>query len=508
MLVGQAGGHPAPGRPLQEAQLKQVGLIDIHDGIRLLGDGGGDGLQPHRSPLKLFNNGQEHLPVNLVQAGMVHLQPGQGLLGHLPGDDPLGPHLGIVPHPLQEAVGHPGCAPGPFCQLLHPSFLYLHLQHPGRAADDGGDGRLIVEVQAVNGTEALPEGVAEEGKAGGGPDEGEGGEGKAESAGPRPLAYYQVQGIVLQGGVEHLLHHPAQAVDLIKEEDVLPLEAGEDGGQVAGPLYGGAGGGADAHPHLGGDDIGQGGLAQAGGAEEEDMVQGLLPLLGGLNGDLQVLLDLRLPDELGKPAGAEGGLKGLVLGFSIAAPVGPIGVLCIRRTLAEGRAVGFASGLGAATADAIYGSIAAFGLTLISAFLISQRLGLGLIGGAFLCYLGIKTLTAKPAEPTASFAGKGLLGAYGSTFFLTLSNPITILSFVAIFAGFGFVNASRDLVSAGLLVLGVFGGSASWWFLLSGGVSLFRSRFDLHALRWVNRISGSVITGFGLLALMSLVERG
>jgi len=200
--------------------------------------------------------------------------------------------------------------------------------------------------------------------------------------------------------------------------------------------------------------------------------------------------------------------KGLALGFSIAAPVGPIGVLCIRRTLAEGRAVGFASGLGAATADAIYGSIAAFGLTLISTFLISQRLGLGLIGGAFLCYLGIKTLMAKPAEPAAFIAGKGLLGAYGSTFFLTLSNPITILSFVAIFAGLGFVNASRDLVSAGVLVLGVFGGSASWWFLLSGGVSLFRSRFDLRALQWVNRISGSVITGFGLLALMSLIERG
>ena len=200
--------------------------------------------------------------------------------------------------------------------------------------------------------------------------------------------------------------------------------------------------------------------------------------------------------------------KGLALGFSIAAPVGPIGVLCIRRTLAEGRAVGFASGLGAATADAIYGSIAAFGLTLISTFLISQRLWLGLIGGAFLCYLGIKTLMAKPAEPAAFIAGKGLLGAYGSTFFLTLSNPITILSFVAIFAGLGFVNASRDLVSAGVLVLGVFGGSASWWFLLSGGVSLFRSRFDLRALQWVNRISGSVITGFGLLALMSLIERG
>jgi len=199
-------------------------------------------------------------------------------------------------------------------------------------------------------------------------------------------------------------------------------------------------------------------------------------------------------------------LKGLILGFSIAAPVGPIGVLCIRRTLAEGRAVGFASGLGAATADAIYGSIAAFGLTLISTFLISQRLWLGLIGGAFLCYLGIKTLMAKPAEPAAFIAGKGLLGAYGSTFFLTLSNPITILSFVAIFAGLGIASGTGDFVSAGMLVLGVFIGSAAWWFLLNGGVSLLKSKFDLRALRWVNRISGGIITTFGLIALSSLVR--
>jgi threonine/homoserine/homoserine lactone efflux protein len=197
-------------------------------------------------------------------------------------------------------------------------------------------------------------------------------------------------------------------------------------------------------------------------------------------------------------------LKGFLLGFSIAAPVGPIGVLCIRRTLAEGRAVGFVSGLGAATADAIYGSIAAFGLTVVSSFLTSQEIALRLVGGAFLCYLGVKTLLARPAEHAATVEGNGLVGSYASTFFLTLTNPMTIFSFIGVFVGVGFVSGSSDLLSAALLVLGVFSGSAFWWLLLSGGVGLFRSRFDLRALRWVNRVSGIIFMTFGALALWSL----
>ncbi len=196
--------------------------------------------------------------------------------------------------------------------------------------------------------------------------------------------------------------------------------------------------------------------------------------------------------------------KGLILGFSIAAPVGPIGVLCIRRTLADGRAAGLVSGLGAATADAFYGSVAAFGLTVVSGFLTSQETALRLVGGAFLCYLGIKTLLARPAENAASVQGNGLVGSYASTFFLTLTNPLTILSFVAVFAGLGFVSGGSDFLSAAFLVLGVFTGSALWWLLLSGGVSLFRSRFNVRALRGVNWISGIVILVFGALALWSL----
>ena len=197
-------------------------------------------------------------------------------------------------------------------------------------------------------------------------------------------------------------------------------------------------------------------------------------------------------------------LRGLIVGFSIAAPVGPIGVLCIRRTLAEGQASGLFSGLGAATADAIYGCIAGFGLTLISNFLINQQVWLRLIGGGFLCYLGLRTFLSKPAEQATSAKGNGLAGSYVSTFFLTITNPMTILSFAAIFAGLGVGSDSGNYASAAILVSGVFIGSTLWWFILSSCVTVFRAKFNPRRLRWVNRISGVIITGFGLIALLSL----
>ena len=199
-------------------------------------------------------------------------------------------------------------------------------------------------------------------------------------------------------------------------------------------------------------------------------------------------------------------VKGGLIGFSIAAPVGPIGVLCIRRTLAEGRASGFVSGLGAASADALYGCVAGFGLTYISGLLVSQQAGLRLVGGAFLCYLGIRTLLARPAQRAASFKGNGLLQAYATTFFLTLTNPMTILSFAAIFAGLGVADSGGDYIRASLLVLGVFMGSGFWWLLLSGGVGAYRDKFPSSGLVWINRISGVIIAGFGLFALAGLIS--
>jgi len=196
-------------------------------------------------------------------------------------------------------------------------------------------------------------------------------------------------------------------------------------------------------------------------------------------------------------------LRGLAIGFSIAAPVGPIGVLCIRRTLAEGRLCGFASGLGAATADAVYGCVAGFGLTAVSDLLVSQQTGLRLIGGLFLVYLGVKSFFARPAGSAATPNGGALAGAYASTFLLTLTNPMTILSFAAVFAGLGLGGGATNYAGAALLVLGVFLGSALWWLCLSGGVGLFREKLNDDHFRWVNRISGTIIAGFGLLALLS-----
>jgi threonine/homoserine/homoserine lactone efflux protein len=198
-------------------------------------------------------------------------------------------------------------------------------------------------------------------------------------------------------------------------------------------------------------------------------------------------------------------LRGILIGLSIAAPVGPIGVLCIRRTLTEGRAAGFASGLGAATADAIYGSIAGFGLTFLSGLMVDQQAWIRLVGGLFLCYLGVRAFFAEPAEGAESAQGRGLWSAYGSTFLLTLTNPMTILAFAAIFAGLGVAEADRDYASAALLVLGVFGGSVLWWFALSTIAGLFRGRLDIRTLRWVNRASGVVVAGFGVAALVSLL---
>ncbi|GAB4477250.1 MAG: LysE family transporter [Anaerolineae bacterium] len=198
--------------------------------------------------------------------------------------------------------------------------------------------------------------------------------------------------------------------------------------------------------------------------------------------------------------------KGLIIGFAIAAPVGPIGVLCIRRTLAFGRLHGLLTGLGAATADAIYGGIAAFGLTTLSALLVDQRVWLQVLGGMFLIYLGVTTLRAPAAPLDGSETGHDparprLIGAYLSTLLLTLSNPLTILSFIGVLAGLGVGAGAGDLWGSLLVVGGVFSGSLLWWLLLSGGVGMLRRRLGAAVLLWVNRLSGLVIGGAGALAL-------
>lgn len=191
----------------------------------------------------------------------------------------------------------------------------------------------------------------------------------------------------------------------------------------------------------------------------------------------------------------------------VAVPVGPIGLLCVNRALSRGPAYGLFSGLGVATADAIAAAIAVLGLTLVSTFFMDQQLWLRLIGGFFLCYLGLKVFATSPSVQPASDRESNLFGAYASTFFLTLTNPLTILSFVAIYAGWGVENLSGRYLSAAELTAGVFAGSSLWWFVLCGGMPAFRVRFTHQGLRWVHRISGMVIAGFGFVVLFSLFQR-
>ncbi|MEM9007612.1 MAG: LysE family transporter [Cyanobacteria bacterium P01_F01_bin.86] len=211
-------------------------------------------------------------------------------------------------------------------------------------------------------------------------------------------------------------------------------------------------------------------------------------------------------------------LTGLGLGLALAAPVGPIGILCIRRTLDMGPLVGLVSGLGAATADGFYGCIAGFGLTVVADFLTGQAIWLRIIGGLFLCYLGVTTFLAKPAPNSASalpvapvtetssdanapVLPRSLLAAYSSTLVLTLTNPATIFTFVGLFSGLGVVESGPDYATSGVLVAGVFFGSALWWVVLSGTVNLLRSRVTPTRMRWLNRVSGTVIFVFGVVAL-------
>jgi len=198
--------------------------------------------------------------------------------------------------------------------------------------------------------------------------------------------------------------------------------------------------------------------------------------------------------------------KGLAFGFLLAATVGPMWVLCFRRTVEQGALAGFVSGMGIAVADGLYGAVAAFGLTAVSGFLLGQRFWLGLIGGVFLLYLGIKCLTAKPVPVREDQEAKTGLGrAFLSTLGLTLANPPTILAFAAIFAGLGLASGS-DYVAASLVVLGVFLGSASWWVVLAAGAGWLRSRIGPALFRAINIVSGLSILGFAIWQLAAVLR--
>jgi threonine/homoserine/homoserine lactone efflux protein len=186
--------------------------------------------------------------------------------------------------------------------------------------------------------------------------------------------------------------------------------------------------------------------------------------------------------------------KGLLFGFLLAATVGPMWVLCFRRTVEHGALAGFVAGMGIAVADGLYGAVAAFGLTAISGFLLEHSFWIGLVGGAFLLYLGTKILLSRPESNASNSATNSLAQGFLSTLGLTLANPPTILAFAAIFAGLGLV--ASDYATAALVVLGVFLGSASWWILLAAGAGWLRGQIGPKLFRGINVVSGLSILGF------------
>jgi threonine/homoserine/homoserine lactone efflux protein len=201
-------------------------------------------------------------------------------------------------------------------------------------------------------------------------------------------------------------------------------------------------------------------------------------------------------------------LKVIGIGFSIAAAVGPISLLCVQRTLQHGRGIGFASGLGIASADAIYGLIGGLGLTVITNFLVGHQPLLRLIGGVVLVFLGVKSFLVKGEVQVAKERPHGVASYFRATssiFLLTLSNPMTIISFLAIYSGIGILDVDHDWIDAVAFSLAIFIGSSLWWLVLVSGVSQLRNRFEVSLLLQLNRISGAVIAGFGMIILVQVI---
>lgn len=196
-------------------------------------------------------------------------------------------------------------------------------------------------------------------------------------------------------------------------------------------------------------------------------------------------------------------IKGIVVGFVIAAPVGPVGLLCIRRALADGRAAAFVAGLGAAVADTFYGAVAGLGLSLISDFLLDYRIALSVIGGLFLFVLGWRAWRNPPTTTEGPPEHMGLVKDFTATLLITLTNPATILAFMAVFASLGAVRLADQAMDAGLLIGGVFLGSALWWLSLSALASAVRHRFTERWLGHLNQAAGGLLILSGVVVLGS-----
>ena len=195
--------------------------------------------------------------------------------------------------------------------------------------------------------------------------------------------------------------------------------------------------------------------------------------------------------------------KGLLVGFLVAAPIGVVGLLCIKRTLLQGRLNGFISGLGAATAHGIYGGIAGFGLTFITNFLVEEQLYIRIGSGIFLYFLGVKTFLHKPDRKKLEINNRNLMNSYFSSLLVAITNPLTVMSFAAIFAGLELGVNRINYNSAGTFVFGVFWGSTAWWLILSSSIGLLRNKVNSQLLKLINKISGIIILSFGFYSTWS-----
>ena len=206
-------------------------------------------------------------------------------------------------------------------------------------------------------------------------------------------------------------------------------------------------------------------------------------------------------------------VRGVMVGLLASITLGPIGIMCIQRTLSKSRASGFVSGLGAATADSIFATLAYFFVSVISSTIESNIQIIKIVGGIFVLAVGIHYFLKNPVvQIRRNRAGKSrLVQDYASTFMLTLTNPAFILWLLVVFSAFG-VN-SGDVAGDGITpskigigaqeILGFFAGAAAWWFILTFTVSLFRNRFRPRHLLWINRIAGTLITSLGAAAIIS-----
>src|SRR4051812_565105 len=303
------GRHPAARGTEEQSLADEERFVHVLDGLGRLADRDGEGGEADRSPAEARAERAEHRPVDLVETALVHAEGGEPGLGGVVVDGTVAPHLGVVAHPAQQPVGDAGRAPGPPCDLATPVFLHGHLEDARGPFDDRLEVSGVVVVEPGDEAEAVAKGARDEAGAGGGADEGEVRDVEPDRARRRTFPEDDVELEVLHRRVEDLLHRPGQSVDLVDEEHVAVAELAEDGGEVAAPLEGRAGGDVEADVHLGGDDVGEARLAEAGRTGEQQVIGGLAAPAGGLEDDREVLLELRLAHEVVEPAGPQAHLR-------------------------------------------------------------------------------------------------------------------------------------------------------------------------------------------------------